>query len=191
MRLIGYLPVCTPQFRFRPNGHEPLLAASRACPWAVSDLQPQHAWCHPSLRKADQTPGTLLRRRWHRPSRRFFALFRQAVQNHAKYGFNNGPVNNTLPACFLTSKNRVQRYYAGGIPPFHRHIVVHRASRTSSHPHKNPLSKHIAHTLPNDSCKAAFIIANCAFSFSTLDGLANDSRAASSAFFKRRARRVQ
>lgn len=38
-----------------------------------------------------------------------------------------------------------------------------------------------ARTLPNDSCKAAFIIANCAFSFSTLDGLANDSRAASSA----------
>lgn len=38
-------------------------------------------------------------------------------------------------------------------------------------------------TCPNDSCKAAFIIANCAFSFSTLDGLANDSRAASSAIY--------
>lgn len=40
------------------------------------------------------------------------------------------------------------------------------------------------HTLPNDSCKAAFIIASCAFSFSTLDGLASDSKAARSAICK-------
>ena len=62
-----------------------------------------------------------------------------------------------------------------------RHSTLEPLSKLRAQGYRGEL---IARTLPNDSCRAAFITANCAFSFSTLEGLANDSRAASSSIYE-------